>query len=115
MRTLLVILALGLSWHYATLAAHLACDVHPNCHEKEGEVFGAASTAGHEHCLVQISVSRPYDSSIKDGVVAKSASFVQMLPLPESPRIFEAPEVRHLKRERSSASLQFTRTVRIIS
>jgi hypothetical protein len=115
MRLLLAVMALGLSWHYVILAGHLACEVHPNCDEDAGQIFGSSSSDEHEHCLVQITPSRVNDTSIQDGhdSVLTYFSFVHLLP--EAPRVVKASRTPHPLSMRSRAEFQFTHSVRIIS
>jgi hypothetical protein len=115
MRMLFAVLALGLSWHYAVLAAHLACEVHPNCDEDSGQIFGSASSEDHEHCLVQINPSRVQDTSIEDDAAGECTEVLFARVLPVAPRVVKASRTPRRLMVRSRGDFQFTHSVRIIS
>lgn len=108
-------LALVLSWHHVTLAAHLACEVHPNCDDDVGQVFGSATDQEHDHCLVQISSSRLSDLSFQDDGDVKADETLFARVLPEAPRVVKASRTPRPLIVRSRADFQFTYSVRIIS
>jgi len=115
MRMLFAVLALGLSWHYAVLAAHLACEVHPNCDDEAGQIFGSTSSEDHEHCLVQITPSRVQDTSIEDCSAVECTDVLFAYVLPVAPRVVKASRTPRLLMVRSRADYQFTHSIRIIS
>jgi hypothetical protein len=115
MRIAFAILAFGLSWHYVILAEHLACEVHPNCDDDSGQVFGSPSTQEHEHCLIQIAPARVHDSSIQDNPDVVLADFLFVRVWPEAPRVMKASRTPRPLMVRSRANFQFTQSVRIIS
>ena len=90
MRLVLAVMALGLSWHYVILAGHLACEVNPNCDEDAGQIFGSSSSHEHEHCVVQIILSRVNDTSIQDSHDSVLTDFLFVHLLPEVPRVVKA-------------------------
>lgn len=115
MRLVLAVMALGLSWHHVILAGHLACEVHPNCDEDAGQIFGASSSHEHEHCVVQITPSRVNDTSIQDSHDSVLTDFLFVHLLPEAPRVVKASRTPHPIIVRSRTEFQFTHSVRIIS
>ena len=115
MRFVLAVMALGLTWHHVILAGHLACEVHPNCDEDAGQIFGSSSSNEHEHCLVQITLSRVNDTSIQDGHDSVLSYFSFAHVLPEAPRVMKASRTPPPLSMRSRAEFQFTHSVRIIS
>jgi len=115
MRLVFAVMALGLSCHYVILAGHLACEVHPNCDEDAGQIFGASSSHEHEHCLVQVAPSRVHDTSIEDDHDSPLTDFSVTRVLPEAPRVVKASRTPLPLVVRSRAALQFTYSVRIIS
>jgi hypothetical protein len=115
MRLVLAVMALGLSWHHVILAGHLACEVHPNCDEDAGQIFGASSSREHEHCVVQITPSRVNDTSIQDSHDSVLTDFLFVHLLPEAPRVVKASRTPNPIIVRSRTEFQFTHSVRIIS
>jgi len=115
MRLVLAVMALGLSCHYVILAGHLACEVHQNCDEDSGQLFGASSSDEHEHCLVEIAPSRVHDTSIQDAhdAVFSDYSFARILPI--APHIVKASRTPNPLMVRARADYQFIQSVRIIT
>ena len=115
MRLVLAIMALCLSWHYVILAGHLACEVHQNCDEDSGQLFGASSSHEHEHCLVEIAPSRVHDTSFQDAHDAGLSDYSFALVLPIAPHIVKASRTPSPLMVRARAGYQFTQSVRIIT
>lgn len=111
----LAVLALGLLWHHVILAGHLACEVHPNCDEDAGQIFGSSSSHEHDHCLVQITPFRVNDTSIQDRCDSVRTCFSFAHVWPEAPRVVRASRTPPPLSMRSRAEFQFTHSVRIIS